>query len=367
MLIRGKENTPIKEAKKHLSIGKAVTSAVKVTEELLAKINSYALEPLTAADVFIGKQLLAHNGIDRDMERFPEKVLDDFEKTLPGKSTLYFHARRDYLPLGLYFDAKTEEMSADQFKQLTDCDPKLPEGISSVKVLWAWYYVILTDDIDSTLKNIKGGTYRHWSISFNAASIVSIKDDPNGPVKYWEYVGPAEALEGSLVWLGAQQGATSQKSAGLKPEDHNSDKEMEIMKNLLLKLGVILGKSFADDTTEEQAATAVKAAFDAKDNEISNLQKQVSDMEESAKLGKKFIENTATEYARLKALLGECDESEEAKTKMVGFAKSMGIDFLELEVKSLTTRVAKKFPDGGQLSGSEGKKTQTDKNPLVVE
>lgn len=367
-MFRSKAGQPVRDAKKQLSVVKAVTSAVAVTDELLAKVNTYALEPLTADDIFIGKQLLAHNGIDRDNERFPEAVLDDFAATLPGKSTLYFHNRNSTLPLGLYFDTKTEAMTAEQFKALTGADIKMPTPETPIKTLWAWWYAIKTDDIESVLKNIKGGTYRHWSISFNAASIVSIKDEPNGPTKYWEYVGPAEALEGSLVWLGAQQGATSQKSAGNDP-DHQTDTKEITMKNLLLKLGVILGKSFADDTTEDQAAAAVKTVLADKDTKITELTSQVDGLKADAELGKKYLDNQASEYTRLKAVLGECQEDEDSKKKMTGFAKAMGVDFLQGEIKHLEARVAEKYP-GGQLAGNNGENrsadSKTDDNPLVV-
>ena len=366
MLIRGKGKGPVTEARKQFSSKKSVTSAVKVTDEILAKVNAYALEPLTAEEIFVGKQLLAHNGIDRDTERFPEQIIDDFAKTLTGKNTLYFHDRGQFLPLGLYFDSKTEDMSVDQFRELTGNDPRLPEGTNTVKALWAWYYVVKTDDVSSVLKNIAGGVYRHWSIGFNAASIVSVKKDPNGPVQYWEYVAPAEALEGSLVWLGAQQGATSQKSAGSKPGEPDPNKEKETMKILMLLLGKALGKSFGETTTEEQLADAVQTALGEKDTKIGELQGQVDGLKAAAAIGAKYLDDQAAEYARLKVLLGECEEKEEAKGEKIKFAKSMGISFLCDEVKHLTARAAEKFPDGKQLPGAVSHGQAAEKNPLVV-
>ncbi len=368
MRFRGKAGAPIRDAKKQLGVVKAVTSAVAVTDDLLDKVNAYAIEPLTADDIFIGKQLLAHNGIDRDTERFPESVLDDFAATLPGKSALYFHDRHSKLPLGLYFDAKAEEMTAEQFKALTGSDIKLPTPETPVKTLWAWWYAVKTDDIDSVLKNIKGGTYRHWSIGFNAASLVTIKDEPNGPVKYWEYVGPAEALEGSLVWLGAQPGATSQKSAGHNPDHPSDNKEKNTMKTLLMFLGAYLSKSFADDTTEDQVLEVVKSTLKSRDDKITELTGQVDSLKADAELGKKYLDSQAAEYARLKALLGECKEDEDSKKAMTTFAKSMGMDFLSIELKNLEARVAERYPQG-QIKGSTGDNRstgKTDDNPLVV-
>lgn len=193
--------------------GKAVSVGLSADAAILGKINRFAMEELTAEQVFVRKQILAHNGIDRDNERFPENLLDDFAKTLPGKSVLYFHDKH-YLPLGLYFDASTENMSPDKFQELTGEAIKLPSAVKQAKVLWAHYYVVKTPEIESTLANIEGGVYRHWSIGFGASDLVAVKQDVSGPTQYYEYVAPGEAREGSLVWLGAQQGATSQKASG---------------------------------------------------------------------------------------------------------------------------------------------------------
>ena len=193
--------------------GKGASVGIQADAAILGKINRFAMEELTADQVFVRKQILAHNGIDRDNERFPEAILDDFAKTLPGKSVLFFHDRKT-LPLGLYFDAATETMSPDKFQELTGEIIKLPASVKQAKVLWAWYYAVKTPEIEYTLANINGGVFRHWSISFGAADLVDVKDDISGPVQYREYVPPGEAREGSLVWLGAQQGATSQKSTG---------------------------------------------------------------------------------------------------------------------------------------------------------
>ena len=91
MVIRGKGKGPLTDQRKTVSSQKSASSAVEITTEVLAQVNAYALQPVTAEQIFIGKQLLAHNGVDRDNERFPEAVLNDFATNLPGKSTLYSH------------------------------------------------------------------------------------------------------------------------------------------------------------------------------------------------------------------------------------------------------------------------------------
>lgn len=374
-LIREKGPGPITDGLKGFSGLKSTASAVVVNEELLAKINRYALQPLTAEDIFIGKKVLAHNGVDRDRERFPEEMLKQFAATLPGKSTLYFHDRNKFLPLGLYFDAATETISAETFKEMTGADAKLPAGIDNVMVVWAWYYVVKTPDIDSVLKNIAGGVYRHWSIGFMAADLVAVKQEINGPVLYWEYVAPGEATEGSLVWLGAQQGATSQKHAGRtghKITDKNSEggSTMELKQ----RLGALLGKTFGENDSEEHVLASVKTALEAKDTEITGLKGQVTtldgkvkELEPLAAEGKSFRDGLVDDYARMKSALGECDNTDDAKNALKKTAKSLDVAFLKGEVKHLQTRMEAKFP-GGQLDADDPNQNRgkgSNDNPLV--
>lgn len=346
---------------------KGAGAGVEVSAEILGKINRYALTPITADEVYVRRKILAHNGVDRDRERFNEALLDDFAATLPGKSTLYAHDRGKFLPLGLYFDATTEEISLEKFKELTGEDPRLPAGLAGVKVLWAWYYVIKTPEVESVLRNIEGGTYRHWSIGFSAKSLVSVKG-PYDETLYWEYQGPGEATEGSLVWLGAQQGATSQKNAkaGLGTDDNENQQRGPDMKILKALLGAALGKSFGEAVTDENLVDEVKSALAAKDAQVTTLQAEAKGLKDMADIGKKHIDALAADYARMKALLGECEEAEEAVKTMKGYASTLPPDFLVSEVKALQNRVNEKFPSQGQLEGDLRRdKSGSGENPLI--
>jgi hypothetical protein len=177
-----------------------------VETDQLEKINRFALTPLSPGEVFVARFLLAHNMIDRDHERFPEKLLDDFSKTLPGKSLLDGHNKQK-LPSGLFFDSITEEMNPAQFTVLTNEAASLPDNIHLVKVLWGWIYMVRSEINAEMIKNIIAGIYRHVSIGFRASELIPIKGQYE-QILYWEYVPPGEALEGSIVWLGAQPGAT---------------------------------------------------------------------------------------------------------------------------------------------------------------
>lgn len=186
-----------------------------VTPDMLDIINTkYAQETLAADDIYIQKELLAHNGIDRDRERFPEDLLEDYARTLPGKSLLEVHDR-SRLPIGLYFDAKTEEISKDKFKEITGEEIRLPDGTKKATVIFAWIYTLRKEWNQKLIDNLAGGIYRHRSIGFTASDFTAIKGEFD-QVLYFEYVGPGEAREGSIVYLGAQPGAVMQKGADVQ-------------------------------------------------------------------------------------------------------------------------------------------------------
>ncbi len=198
----------------------------EVTPDMLAKINKYAMKTLSADDVYVRKFLMAHNGIDRDTERFPESLLDDFVRTLPGKSFLEVHDRTK-LPLGRYFDSFSEEMTKDNFKALTGEDIILPEGMETAKVVYGLVYLVKADFNDKLISNLEAGVYSHASIGFGASGLQPIKGDYDQTL-YHEYVPPGEAREGSIVYLGAQPGAGSQKSSERFTGRHNSIDEFDI-------------------------------------------------------------------------------------------------------------------------------------------
>lgn len=337
--------------------GSKAVSGAEITAAMLAAINGYALKELTADEVYVRKCLLAHNAIDRDNERFPEGLLDNFATTLPGKSLLFGHDRRSYFPLGLFFAASTEVMTADQFKALTGEDARLPDGMTSVKVLWGWFYIVKTGSALDMIANIEAGVYRHVSIGFTAADMNAVKKEANGPVLYWEYVGPGEALEGSLVWLGAQPGATAQKT--LKDRDNHTQEE-KTMKMLIASLIACGVKAITDTATEEQVAAGVKALLEEKDARIQALEKD-------AEVGKAYRDDLVTQYVAAKAKLGEVTEKEDDQKQLKAVAAGYPLDFLRSEMKHLQARVEAKFPAEHQTGGEDGnsQREKSADNPLI--
>jgi len=325
---------------------KAFGAGTEATDEQLAKINGYALVTLAADQVYVRKLLLAHNCIDRDNERFPDAMLDQFAVTIVGKSLLFGHSRKD-TGSGLFFEASTEEMTAEQFKTLTGEEPRLPEGMDRCKVLWAWFYTIKTGS-DDWLKWIDGGITRHCSIGFAAADLTAIRKDPNGPALYWEYVPPGEALEGSFVWLGAQPGATTQKAFDKNKEKNEGGKDMKI---LVVGVGSLLGKTLATDIAEEALLNEIKTLIAGKDAEILELKK----LEDLAADGKAYRDDLIADAVKFAVLLGEVKDDEKAKKEEEEFLKTVPIARLKSQRDKYEAAARAKFPTHATFQGKDQK------------
>ena len=351
----------MKAGKKSLEMGgKGLNSGMEPTPELIAKVNCFALDPLKAEDVYIRKFLLAHNGVDRDRERFSETILEDFAQTLPGKGFLFAHDRRNYLPLGLFFDAFTEAISPEQFKALTGEEIRLPENASMAKVLWAFMYTLKECNQD-IIQNLNAGIYRHVSIGFAASDLAPVKGAFDQTL-YWEYAAPGEAVEGSLVWLGAQPGATAQKQAD------NERGEATMKKEFIKQVNILTGQDLPEDAGEETVAKAVETALKSLKGQISSLEAKAAENEALATAGKAFVDGLVEDYSRMKAALGESQETPEAAESIKKFARSMPLDFLKQEVKHLEQRMEKQFPPS-QLPGDAGTNRESGAqgadNPLI--
>ena len=292
----------------HKTIAVKALSGTEVTLEMLAKINGYVLKTggLKTEEVYVRKLFLANNGIDRDQERFPETLLDDFARTLPGKSVLLNHDKRGDI-VGLYFDASTEEMSPDKYFELTGEKIILPEGISTAKVLQAWFYTLDEPFNQKFIKKVDAGILRHVSIGFGAADLVNIKNE-GGQTLFWEYTGPGEGREGSFVWLGAQRGATAQKQPNEKNEaSTNGDKKQGAndMDITVLLAGLKTIIACTKELTEGNVLETIKAAFGKKDAEIIDLKSQVEVLTPKAADGDAYRKSLVDDVLHLGGLIGE--------------------------------------------------------------
>jgi hypothetical protein len=173
-------------------VGKKEVSA---TDADMALINKFALKTLKKEEVSVYTIKVANNKIDRDMERFSDEVIDSFAKTIVGKSWLYMHNKREYMPFGKIFEAWT-----------------VVEG--GVKWLVVKGYVLNSDN--ELVDKIDSGIWKFVSIGFTAPGFMAIQDGA-GKITHFEYRNvtgkEAEGLEVSLVWLGAQFEAEITKDA----------------------------------------------------------------------------------------------------------------------------------------------------------
>ena len=266
----------IQQKLRHLS-GKAATPSA----DQLAAINRYAIEELAAADVYVRTMYLAHNAIDRDREVMDAALLDAFARTLPGKGLFVRHPTGfdgDSGPgEGRFFEARVQEMTIDAARALLN-EPGLmwPPGETSARVLVASFYSIRTGENEALLAKIDAGVAGDVSIGFWASERSAILD-ANGTRIATRLQAPGEALEASLVWLGAQPGARIRKAAG----DNGRDTSPTPSGNLENPLENPLFKTRPTDTREDLIGPRTgKTAADA------GTSKQANPLENSLVTGK---------------------------------------------------------------------------------
>jgi hypothetical protein len=321
---------------------KAASAGAECTPEMLLKINSYALTALTADQVFVRKFLMAHNCIDRDNECFPSDMLDQFAATMPGKSMLEGHDRRSR-PCGKWFDAATEEMTPEQFKSITGVEPRLPDAATSCKVLWSWGYMLKTPGNDELIAAVDGGICDHCSIGFAAADLTAVRKDPNGPAQYYQYASPGEALEGSLVWLGAQPGATAQKSLNEQDPTGKGEKTMKVIVAALVGLGI---KALTETATEEQIAEGIKTLADESAAKIKALEPLAAD-------GAAYRKDLVADAVKFGALIDEVPVDAEAQKKEADFLATFPIDRLKMLRDKYEAKAREKFPTHSLFVGKD--------------
>lgn len=202
----------------HKTLSLRQKSAGTPTEAQLSAIRAYTMRDFGADELVVREYALAHNCIDRDKECFDEALLADFAATLPGKGVFLKH------PLGWDGDtgpgegrvyaARLEQMGLEEARAMLR-EPKLalPPDRSTVSVLMADAFYAKTPDNASLLIKMDAGIAADVSVSFNASERNRIKGPDGIELNAWRWVGPGEALEMSLVWLGAQPGARATKSA----------------------------------------------------------------------------------------------------------------------------------------------------------
>jgi hypothetical protein len=210
---RGREGSPgMIEKAAHLE-------PQEVTEAELKAINKYALEPLTADQVFTFKAVLCDNELDRTFERFNLKALQDLKKLFLGKTVIKDHRRTaDNQVARIYSTELVQSEKATQSGEL-------------YTQLVAHCYMVKTAGNADLIAEIKGGIKKEGSVGCAVtSSICSICGTDNAKTycPHWPgrsygkeggnqvctftLSGARDAYEFSLVAVPAQRAAGVSKS-----------------------------------------------------------------------------------------------------------------------------------------------------------
>lgn len=203
----------------------------EITEAELKAINKYALEPLTADQVFTFKAVLCDNEIDRSYERFSLKALQDLKKLFLGKTVIKDHSR-----------SADKQVARIYSTELVQSD-KATESGELYTQLVARCYMVKTASNADLIAEIKAGIKKEGSVGCAVTSAIcsicgtdnaktycphwpgrSYEKDGGATVCTFTLAGARDAYEFSLVAVPAQHAAGVSKSyTGETVHEANSD------------------------------------------------------------------------------------------------------------------------------------------------
>lgn len=191
----------------------------ELTDADMAAINKYALEPLTADQVFVFKAVLCDNEVDRQHERFTVKALNDLKKLFLGKTVIKDHRH-----------SADNQVARIYATELVETGKATKSGEPYTQLI-AWCYMVKTAGNADLIAEIKGGIKKEGSVGFSASSaICSICETDNAKTycRHWPgrsydkaggpqvciftLAGAKDAYEFSLVAVPAQRAAGVSKS-----------------------------------------------------------------------------------------------------------------------------------------------------------
>ena len=316
------------------------------TAAQLAAIRAYTLRDFKAEELVVREFVLAHNAIDRDNEVMDESLLADFARTIPGKGTYINHPaswRSDGGPAeGRVFGARLERMS---FEVLREPGLKFPPDRAEATLLYTEAYFVRTPDNEALLLKMDAGIAGDVSIGFNAADIVPIRDAEGRELRAYRWVGPGEALEQSLVWLGALKDAGATKNAS-RETDVDKDTENKIKG---LETDRDQHKAAAEKNAGAAALVAgIKSALGDNAALLDDAKGVASLITAGVQYRKSLVDGIVTAERHLK--IGGDDEAS-VKTSRELY-EAMATDRLEQMHKHLLARL----PKGGTIEGGDPSK-----------
>lgn len=191
------------------------------TSMQLATINRFASREHVADEMLVGQMRLANNCVDRDNERFSEQMIKNFADTVVRKTVLLDHdSNVNRSAIGKFFDVEVERIPLQQANFETGELLQLPAGMEDVLFLSPWFFIPKKGVSGQDLARLESGVFDFVSIGFSAERLVPITDG-QGTTLFHEYQGGGYVREGSIVYLGAQPGATI-KAATASALSHSS-------------------------------------------------------------------------------------------------------------------------------------------------
>lgn len=324
-----------------------VKSAGVPDEAQLEKIHGYTLADLPAEKLYVRTFVVAHNAIDRDNECFPVDVLSAFAASLPGKGLHIRHPTEwdgDTGPgKGRWFDAEVVRMSHDEARTLMRApDLRWPPGEPDAALLMGSAFLAVTAGNADLRDEIDAGIAGDVSIGFTAAWPEPVKDAANNELTTRQWGLPAEALEGSLVWLGAQPGARAVKSA--KPPERNTVTIEEQLKAANTRIADLESQVAAS----QKSAGSFKSLREAAGDDAHFLDSSAK-LTDAIKAAKQFRGELIDQIVAGERAVGVCGDDDESVAAAKAIYAGHPLDALVAQAKHWSARTT----TGGKMAGGD--------------
>lgn len=191
---------------------------IGITEEVMEKINRYAVGTLKAEQVYCFSVLLCDNDVDRDYERFSDTALEKLAEMFCGRTGIFDHDNSSKGQTARIYDTEVRGYP----------ERKTADG-RAYRALIGFAYMVRTDRNKSLIAEIEGGIKKEVSVGCAVAKRICSVCGADGAkggcshIKGRSYGGklcyvtleePLDAYEWSFVAVPAQRAAGVTKVYG---------------------------------------------------------------------------------------------------------------------------------------------------------
>lgn len=133
----------------------------EVSEDDIKQINTYAIEPLSAEDVYVFRATLCDTELDRQFEYFTPKALKDLQRLFLGKTVIKDHNH-----------VTDNQVARIYATEIVETEKTVKSTGEPYMQLVAKCYMLRTESNADLIAEIKGGIKREGSVGFAASSAV---------------------------------------------------------------------------------------------------------------------------------------------------------------------------------------------------